>query len=114
MNSPNITFWTSAESGANSRTAARVLTAALLIPAVVAVVWWGPTGLVAALGGLVALLALLEFFALGARLNLQAHRWWASLCALGIFFQQWSASGAQSYQIGRNLRLTQSTGSPEF
>jgi len=114
MNFPNKQIWTRSNSGANSSTAARVLTAAVLIPAVVAVVWWGPTWLVAALGGLVALLAVLEFFALGARLNLQAYRFWTCLCALGIFFQQWSASGAQSYQIGRNLRLTQSPGSPEF
>jgi len=109
MNFPNKQIWTRSNSGANSSTAARVLTAAVLIPAVVAVVWWGPTGLVAALGGLVALLALLEFFALGARLNLQSYRWWTSLCALWIFFQQWSVSAAQSYQVGRNLRLTQST-----
>jgi phosphatidate cytidylyltransferase len=38
---------------------------------------------------------------------------WTSLCALGIFFQQWTASAAQSYPIGRNLRLTQSPSVPE-
>jgi phosphatidate cytidylyltransferase len=27
---------------------------------------------------------------------------------MGIFVQQWTASAAQSYQVGRNLRLTQS------
>lgn len=100
--------------GASSGTAARILTAAVLIPAVVAVVWWGPTALVAALGGLVALLALREFYFLGARLNLQAYRLWTSLCALGIFFQQWSVSAAQTYPVGRNLRVTQATGAPEF
>ena len=112
MSFPNKQVWTSSNSGANSSagsgTAARVLTAAVLIPAVVALVWWGPTWLVAALGGLIALLALLEFFSLGTHLNLHAYRLWTSLCALGIFFQQWTASAAQSWQVGRNLRLTQS------
>lgn len=110
MNFPNKRMWTSAKpanAGASSGTAARVVTAAVLIPLVVAAVWWGSTGLVAALGGAVAVLALLEFFAMGARLNLRAYGWWTSLCALGIFFQQWSASAAQTYQLGRNLRLTQ-------
>ena len=116
MNFPNKPSWAPsqpANSGASSGTAARVLTAAVLIPFVLAVVWWGPTALVAALGGAVAVLALLEFFALGARLNLQAYGVWTSLCALGIFFQQWSARAAQSYQVGRNLRLTQSSAMPE-
>jgi len=76
----------------------------VLIPAVAAVVWWGSTALVAALGSLVALLALREFFTLGARLNLQAYRLWTSLCALGIFFQQWSAR--ETFVIRRGGFLT--------
>jgi phosphatidate cytidylyltransferase len=108
MSFPNKQVWTRTNASAGSGTAARVLTAAVLIPAVAALVWWGPTWLVAALGGLVALLALLEFFSLGAHLNLHAYRWWTSLCALGIFFQQWTAGAAQSWQLGRNLRLTHS------
>jgi phosphatidate cytidylyltransferase len=107
-----------ARTGASSGTAARILTAAVLMPAVAAAVWWGPTALVAALGGLVALLALREFFNLGARLNLQAYRVWTSLCALGIFFQQLTATGAQphhvSYQTGNNLQLVVTPAMPEF
>jgi phosphatidate cytidylyltransferase len=114
MNAPNKQVWTRANSGASSGTVARILTAAILIPAVVALVWWGPTWLVAAAACVVALLALFEFFSLGARLNLQAYRLWTGLCALGIFFQQWTASAAQSYQVGRNLRLIQSPAMPEF
>jgi phosphatidate cytidylyltransferase len=106
--SPNKQIWTKVNSGASSGTAARILTAAILIPGVVALVWWGSTALVAALGGLFAVLALREFFSLGARLNLQAYRWWTSLCALWMFFQQWSVSAAQSYPVGRNLRLARS------
>jgi phosphatidate cytidylyltransferase len=114
MNFPNKQAWTRVNAGASSGTIARILTAAILIPAVVAVVWWGPTWLVAAAGGSVALLALFEFFSLGARLNLRAYRFWTALCALGIFFQQWTASAAQSYQVGRNLRLIHSSATPEF
>lgn len=114
MNPPGKPSGTKVSAGAGSGTATRVLTAAVLIPAVAALVWWGPTGLVAALGGLVAVLALLEFFSLGARLNLRAYRWWTSVCALGIFFQQWSARTAQTYQVGRNLRLTQSPAMTEL
>jgi phosphatidate cytidylyltransferase len=114
MNSPNKQAWTRVNAGASSGTVARILTAAILIPAVVAVVWWGPTWLVAAAGGGVALLALFEFFSLGARLNLQAYRFWTAFCALGIFFQQWTASAAQSYQVGHNLRLIRSSATPEF
>lgn len=118
MKFPNKRIWTSAKpanaAGASSGTAARVVTAAVLIPFVIAAVWWGSTGLVAALGGVVAVLALLEFFAMGTRLNLRAYRWWTSICAVGIFFQQWSASAAQTYQLGRNVRLTQSPAMPEL
>jgi len=114
MNSPNKQGWTRANAGARSGTVARILTSAILIPAVVAVVWWGPTWVVAAAAGGVALLALFEFFSLGARLNLQAYRSWTALCALGIFFQQWTASAAQSYQVGRNLRLIRSSATLEF
>jgi phosphatidate cytidylyltransferase len=103
----------SARSGVRSGTAARILTAAVLIPVVIALVWWGSAALVAALGGLVALLALVEFFSLADRLNLHAYRLWTGICALGIFFQQWTASANQTYPVG-NLRLTQSSRIPEL
>jgi len=101
-------------SSARSGTAARVITAAILIPVVVAVVLWAPTALVAALATLFALLALVEFFALGAHLNLLAYAVWTCICAAGIFLQQWSVSAAQSYELGRNLRLERAGTAPEF
>lgn len=97
---------TSPNSNASSPTATRILTAAVLIPAVLAVVWWGPTALVAALGGLVALLALREFFVLGARLNLRAYQLWTCICAMGIFFQQWAAGAGETLAIRREGFLT--------
>lgn len=70
----------------------RVLTGAVLIPVVVAAVWWGSAWLVAGLAGVVAVLALLEFFALAERLGFQAYRVWTCVAALGIFSQQWYAA----------------------
>jgi phosphatidate cytidylyltransferase len=70
----------------------RVLTGAVLIPVVVATVWWGSAWLVAGLAGVVAVLALLEFFVLAERLGFQAYRVWTCVAALGIFSQQWYAA----------------------
>lgn len=73
----------------SSGTPVRVLTAAVLIPAVAAATWWGPTWLVAGLAGVVVVFALLEFFALGERMGFRAYRLWTCLAALGIIAQQW-------------------------
>lgn len=83
-------------------TLTRVLTAAILIPAVVAVVWWGSTGLVAAVTGLVTLLALLEFFALGERAGLHGYRIWTGVCAMGLLMAQLAPS--------RDLLVSQGSG----
>jgi phosphatidate cytidylyltransferase len=88
----------------------RVLTAVALVPAVVVVVWWGSTGLVAAVAGLVTLLALLEFFALGERVGLHGYRVWTGLCALGLLFQQWAAAELETWTLGRGLHLTRTSG----
>ncbi|MBZ5662081.1 MAG: phosphatidate cytidylyltransferase [Acidobacteriia bacterium] len=79
-----------------SGTTLRVLTASILIPLVVAAVWWAPTWLVAAIAALVAVAALTEFFDMGARLGFQAYRIWTCLAALGILAEQWVASQAAS------------------
>lgn len=75
-----------------SGTSLRVLTAAILIPLVVALIWWGPTWIVAIVSGFVAIAALLEFFSIAARHGLQAYRLWSCLAAAGIVAQQWYAS----------------------
>jgi len=92
----------------------RIVTAAVMMPAVVAVVWWGSTGLVTALAGLVTLLALLEFFALGERIGLHGYRIWTSVCALAVLFQQWTATKAQSWTLAGNFRVTRSTTASEL
>ena len=106
MNSPNKRAWTGVNAGTSSGTIPRILTAAILIPVVVALVLWAPTGVVAAAAGAVALLALREFFLLGARLNLRAYQLWTYICAMGIFFQQWAASAAEISVIRPGVFLT--------
>jgi phosphatidate cytidylyltransferase len=69
----------------------RILTAVVLIPTVVALVWWGPVPLLAAVAAIVALLALHEFFTLGERVGMRAFRNWTMLCAAGLFYAQYAA-----------------------
>ena len=76
----------------NSGTRLRILTASILIPLVVAGIWWGPTWFVAGLAAAVAVMALLEFLAMGERMGFKAYRVWTCLAAVGIFAQQWIAS----------------------
>jgi phosphatidate cytidylyltransferase len=79
-----------------SGTKLRVLTASILIPLVVAAVWWGPTWLITMAAALVAIGALVEFFDMGARVGFQGYRAWTCLGAAGIFAEQWYASQAAS------------------
>jgi len=75
-----------------SGTLQRVLTASILIPVVIAAIWWGPSWLVAILTAVVAILALLEFFALAARIGFHAYRLWTCVAAAGIVADQWYIS----------------------
>src|ERR1700737_383360 len=95
----------------SSGTQVRVATAAILIPAIVAAIWWGPTWLVAALAAVVAVLALREFFALGERMGFHAYSFWTCLATLGIFAQQWYAARAAS--IARLGDLLYRAGAPQ-
>jgi phosphatidate cytidylyltransferase len=90
----------------------RIATAAVLIPLVVALVLWGPTGLVAALAAGVACLALLEFFSLAARVGLGGYRLWTLGCSLAIFFAQWAVTQERSWTLSANLRLTRGSSAP--
>jgi phosphatidate cytidylyltransferase len=95
----------------NSVTGLRVLTAAILIPLVVAAIWWGPTWLIAIVSAFVAVAAMLEFFSIAARLGFQAYRFWACLAAAGIIGQQWYASRQASINhlgdlLDRSPRIT--------
>jgi phosphatidate cytidylyltransferase len=69
---------------AMSGTAARILTAVVLIPLVVSLVLWGPTWLVAIVVAGIILLALHEFFALGAKMNMPGYPKFTMVCALAL------------------------------
>jgi phosphatidate cytidylyltransferase len=76
----------------SSATGQRILTAAILIPIVVAAIWWGPTWLIAIVSAAVAILALWEFFSVAEHQGFHSYRLWTSLAAVGIFGQQYYAS----------------------
>jgi phosphatidate cytidylyltransferase len=67
----------------------RVATAAVLIPFVVGLVLWGSTAIVALAAALVTMLALFEYFALGAAIGHRGYRFWTATCALLILYLQW-------------------------
>lgn len=86
-------------------TLTRVLTAAVLIPAVIALIWWGPPLIVAAVGAAVAILAMLEFFSMGERVGLYGYRSWTCICAALMFFQQWQTSQFERTSLTRDIVL---------
>jgi len=68
----------------------RIATAAVLIPIVVALVWFGPPALLAALACVVAILALFEFFGIGDKVGLRAFKKWTYFGTALIFYSQYS------------------------
>src|ERR1700732_1116510 len=83
----------------------RILTATVLIPIVVASVWWGPLALIAALAGIVAILALIEFFDLANRVGLRAYQKWTLVCVAGLFYAQYSQGCVETHAIGEGVSL---------
>ena len=80
--------------------ALRIVTGVVLIAVVVALVWWGPAWLLAAVAALIAVLALIEFFALGERVGLRAFKKWTIACAVGIFYAQYAAGMVETRTFG--------------
>src|SRR5208282_929289 len=66
----------------------RIATAVVLIPAVVALVLFTPTYVVAIATGLVTILALREYFALGDAIGHRAYRLWTIFCSLCLILWQ--------------------------
>jgi phosphatidate cytidylyltransferase len=83
----------------------RILTAVVLIPVVVALVWWGPPALLAALAGIVAILALVEFFALANRVGLVGYQKWTMVCVAGVFYAQYSQGFLETRTISEGVSL---------
>lgn len=73
-------------------TGARVLTAAVLIPAVVAAVLWADTWVLAILVAAVVVFCLHEFFRLSAAAGVEGDARWTTVCALLLVGLQWMVS----------------------
>jgi phosphatidate cytidylyltransferase len=86
-----------------SGTGTRVLTAAILIPVVVAAIWWGPNWLIALMTTAVSILALHEFFSIAAHPNLPSYRLWTYISAAGIIAQQWYTARQDSVATAAQL-----------
>jgi phosphatidate cytidylyltransferase len=78
----------------------RIVTGVVLIAAMVALVWWGPAWLLAAVAAVIAVLALIEFFALGERVGLRAFKKWTIVCAVGFFYAQYAAGLVETRTLG--------------
>ena len=70
-------------------TGARVLTALVLIPAVVAVVLWPDTWVLAVVAAVVVVLCLNEFFRLAAAAGASGHPRWTTICAVLLLGLEW-------------------------
>jgi len=94
-------------------TGTRVLTAAVLLPVVVGLVWWGPTWLVAAVVALVTLLALHEFFGLAERAGMAGYPRWTLACSLWILYEQWVATTVRARPLAGEFSLVRASGQLE-
>jgi phosphatidate cytidylyltransferase len=81
----------------------RVATAVVLVPLTVGVVLWCSTAIVALAIGLITLLALFEYFALGEAIGHRAYRFWTATCSLLLVFVQWWPVSRQAYGLPRRL-----------
>src|SRR5438309_2552798 len=88
----------------------RVATAVVLIPFVVGIVLWGSTAILALAVGLVTMLALFEYFALGDAIGHRAYRFWTATCSFLLVYVQWLAAIEPSYQLAGGLVLHREMG----
>jgi phosphatidate cytidylyltransferase len=91
----------------------RILTAAVLIPVVVGAVLYGNTSLVAILVALAAVLALLEFFALGKQAGMGGQALWTILCALLLIAAQYLETRQTSHALAGGFTLLRDAGTSE-
>jgi phosphatidate cytidylyltransferase len=83
----------------------RIATSVVLIPLVVALVLWGATWGVTLAVGALTLLALLEYFALGAEIGHRVYRFWTGACALGLVYTQWLWAEMRTIPLGGGVTL---------
>jgi phosphatidate cytidylyltransferase len=83
----------------------RLATAAVLIPAVVALVWWEPAIILAGIAAVVAILALVEFLNLGERIGLRGFKLWTYFCTVLIFYAQFSLGRIETHSFAGGLSM---------
>jgi phosphatidate cytidylyltransferase len=89
----------------------RIATAAILIPIVVALVWWGPPALLAALAAIVAILALRELFEIGDKVGLRAFKKWAYFSTALIFYSQYSVGLGETHSFSEGVSVVRNAAS---
>lgn len=85
----------------------RGLTAVVLIPIVVALVWFAPPLLLAAVATVVAILALHEFFELSERQGATAFKKWTIACSAALFYAQYSLGLVETRNLSGAVLLIQ-------
>jgi phosphatidate cytidylyltransferase len=83
----------------------RLATAAVLIPIVVALVWWAPAIVLAGIAAVVAILALVEFLNLAERIGLRGFRLWTYFCTVLIFYAQFSLGRIETHSLAGGLSM---------
>jgi len=83
----------------------RLATAAVLIPVVVALVWWAPALILAGIAAVVAILALVEFLNLGDRIGLRGFKLWTYFCTVLIFYAQFSLGRIETHTLAGGVSM---------
>jgi phosphatidate cytidylyltransferase len=83
----------------------RLATAAVLIPVVVALVWWAPAIILAGIAAVVAILALVEFLNLGERIGLRGFKLWTYFCTVLIFYAQFSLGRVETHSFAGGVSM---------
>jgi phosphatidate cytidylyltransferase len=83
----------------------RLLTAAVLIPIVVALVWWAPAIILAGIAAVVTILALVEFLNLGERIGLRGFKLWTYFCTVLIFYAQFSLGRVETHSFAGGVSM---------
>ena len=83
----------------------RLATAAVLIPVVVALVWWAPAIVLAGIAAVVAILALVEFLNLGDRIGLRSFKLWTYFCTVLIFYAQFSLGRLETHTLAGGISM---------
>ncbi len=83
----------------------RIITAAILIPVVVALIWFAPPLVLAAAAALVAVLALYEFFDIAERQGATAFKKWTIACTAGLFYAQYSLGQVETRSLNGAILL---------